>query len=126
MKRLAIAAGLGSAGILLVVLFVWWNRPPQMGADEAVFRTVDALFTAATARDEKQLADCERRLVALKDAGKLPPDASAYLDNIIRQARGGRWESAAHSLYDFMRAQRRDGAHERPRKGQYPSHAAKK
>ena len=33
--------------------FLGCGRPPQMGADEQVFRTVDALFTAVTARDEK-------------------------------------------------------------------------
>jgi hypothetical protein len=97
-----------------VWLVLWWNRPPQMGADEQVFRAVDALFTAATARDERLLADCERRLLALKGAGKLPPDACAYLDNIISKARAGRWEPAAQSLYDFMRVQRREGVHEHP------------
>ena len=95
----------------LVWLFMWWSsRPPQMGADEEVSEAVDALFTAVTARDEKLLADCERRLLALKDAGKLPPQAAAYLDNIISKAREGRWESSAKSLYDFVRAQRRDEA----------------
>jgi hypothetical protein len=109
-KRAALVAA-GVAGLaLLVWLFLWWSKPPQMGADEEVGKNVDALFTAVTARDEKLLADCERRLLTLKDAGKLPLEASAYLDNIISKARAGRWESAAQLLYDFMRAQRREGA----------------
>ena len=97
-----------------------------MGADEEASRIVDALFTAVTARDEKLLADCERRLVTLKDAGKLPLAASTYLDNIIRKARAGRWESAAHSLYDFMRAQRREGAHKHSRKEKSRSNSGKR
>jgi hypothetical protein len=80
-----------------------------MGANEDVSRAVDALFTAVTARDEKRLAECERRLRALQEAGKLPGAAAGYLDRLIRTARTGGWEAAARSLYNFMRAQRREG-----------------
>jgi hypothetical protein len=55
-------------------------------------------------------------LHTLKDAGKLPLKASAYLDNIIDKAGAGRWEPAAHSLCDFIRAQRRAGAIQHPKK----------
>ena len=54
--------------------------------------------------------------VLLKDAGRLPLEASGYLDSIISNAGAGRWQPAAQTLYDFIRAQRRDGAHEHPRK----------
>ena len=47
---------------------------------------VDALFTAVTARDDKLLGECERRLHALKDAGALSDNASACLDGIIKTA----------------------------------------
>jgi hypothetical protein len=85
-----------------------------MGADPEVFKTVDALFTAVTSRDEKRLAECEQRLFALIDAGKVPPAASAYLGQVIGTARAGRWESATQTLYDFMRAQRREGREDNP------------
>jgi hypothetical protein len=81
-----------------------------MGPDEEVFKSVDALFTAVAARDDQLLGACERRLHALADAGKLPADAAAYLDDVVATARAGRWELAARTLYDFMRAQRREGA----------------
>jgi hypothetical protein len=97
-----------------------------MGADEEVARTVDALFTAVTARDEKLLAAGEGRLLTLKDSGKLPLAAFAYLDPIIRKARAGRWESAAHALYDFMRAQRREGAHKHSGKEKSRSSSGKR
>src|SRR5260370_36320783 len=97
------AAGLAGAAVLLVGWFVWRSRPPQMGADEEVFQAVDALFTAVTARDVRLLGECEQRLHALKEAGKLPGEASDYLDGIMNKARDGRWESAAETLYDFMR-----------------------
>ena len=125
-RRVPLAAT-GVAGLVaLVWLFLWWwSRPPQMGGDEQVSKTVDALFTAVTARDEKLLGDCERRLLPLKEAGRLPREASVYLDNIIRKARAGRWESAAQSLYDFMRAQRREGS-EQPRKDRSRSNSGKR
>jgi hypothetical protein len=81
-----------------------------MGADEDVFKTVDALFTAVTARDAKLLRQCEQRLQALQGAGKLPGDAADYLAGVIRKARDGKWESAAERLYGFMTRQRREGA----------------
>jgi hypothetical protein len=87
-----------------------------MGADEEVFSTVDALFTAITARNEKLLGQCEQRLQALKAAGKLPDEASNYLDAVIRKSRDGRWQSAAETLYDFMAAQRREGAQDHSKK----------
>jgi hypothetical protein len=110
-------AGAVVLAILLVGWLIWRTRPPQMGADEEVFRTVDALFTAVTARDEKRLGQCEQRLQALRAAGKLPADASGHLDGIIRKARQGRWEPAAENLYTFMLAQRRENRRSGERSG---------
>jgi hypothetical protein len=115
-RRAVIAAGVVGLCILLLWLLVWWNTPPQMGADEEVFGTVDALFTAVTAHDEKLLGQSEQRLHAYRDAGKLPADASNYLDGIIKMAREGRWDAAAESLYSFMKAQRREGTEDQPTK----------
>jgi hypothetical protein len=105
--------------ICVIALVLWLlslRRPPQMGASEEVFRTVDALFTAITARDEVRLAQCETQLRAHRDAGLLPPDSADYLDDIIAKARKGSWQSAAERLYDFMHAQQRDGPREPPAK----------
>ncbi len=99
-----------------VVLFLALRPQPQMGPSEEVFNTVDALFTAVTSHSEKQMADCERRLRALREAGKLPSDAADKLDAIIAKARSGSWQTAAERLYEFMQGQRREGAieHDRP------------
>jgi hypothetical protein len=91
-----------------VVAILAMRSPPQMGADEEVFRTVDALFTAVTSRDERRLGECEQRLHTYRDAGRLPAGAADYLDEVIARARSGRWESAAGRLYEFMKDQRRD------------------
>ena len=95
--------------MLLVCWFVWWGKPPQIGADEEAIR-VDALFTAFTSRNPTRLGECEERLHALKDAGRLPPAAAGYLDGLIKKARGGDWRGAAEKLFGFMQAQRREGA----------------
>jgi hypothetical protein len=113
-RRAVLAAGVVGLAALLGAWFVGCDPPPQMGADEELFKTVDALFTAVTARDEKLLGECGDRLRALQGAGKLPGDAADYLDGVIKKARAGRWESAAKTLYDFMKAQRREGAHHHP------------
>ena len=79
--------------------------------------TVDALFTAVTARDERLLDECEKRLRAHNESGKLPGPAWDALSAKIARSRAGDWQRAAESLYDFMKGQRREGvlehAHEK-------------
>ena len=110
LRRQAVLAGTGVAGLLIGggLLLWWWSRPPQMGSDEDVTKAVDALFTAVTAHDEKLLGQCEQQLRGYRDGGRLPANASAYLDGIIATARSGHWDAGAERLYDFVRAQRRD------------------
>ena len=88
-------------------IYHFWTRPPQMGIDEEVFHTVDALYTAVRARDSKQLGQCEKRLHSYRDAGKLPASAANWLDGVIASARSGDHDTATRRLYDFMAAQRR-------------------
>ena len=99
-----------TGGILAVIGIAWviWSRspPPQLGIDGQVFKTVDALFTAITSRDSSRLEDCERRLKAYHEEGRISDAAAGSLDAIIQQARNGHWEPAARRLYDFMRGQR--------------------
>jgi hypothetical protein len=85
------------------------SQPPQMGTDEEVFSTVDALYTAVRNHDEKRIGECEQRLNRYREAGKLPPNAADSLAAIISRARSGSWDSAAERLYEFMLAQRREG-----------------
>src|SRR5436190_23598139 len=100
-------------GILIVVISMrgWFGlrSQPQLPPSDEVFKTVDALFTAVTARDERHLAACEKRLTKYTQAGELPAGASKRLKAVIATARSGKWEPAAHRLYDFMQGQRRDG-----------------
>jgi len=104
---LAVLALLG----VVIGLRAWWafRSPPQLPPSDEVFKTVDSLFTAVTARDEGKLVACEQRLTKYKERGLLPAAAAKRLDRVISAARGGQWESAAHQLYTFMLGQRRDG-----------------
>jgi hypothetical protein len=108
--RAALGVVAAVVAVVGVVLLLNLGSPPQMGADEEVFRTVDALFTALTGRREPQLDQCERRLREYREAGKLPPKAAKTLDTIIATARAGKWRSAAERLYEFMKGQKREGA----------------
>lgn len=111
-QRVAITRGLLAAlGLLIVGVGVWLWRiqpPPQLPNDAEVFDTVDALFTAVTSRNERQLSECEARLNSFHDAGKLPPPAAKSLNAIIARARTGAWQPAAEGLYAFMIGQRRE------------------
>ena len=112
-----------------VVLYFALRSPPQMGTSAAVFNTVDALYTAVRNEDEKRLGECEQRLRGYREAGKLPPEAADTLDAIIARARSGKWRSAAESLYDFMKGQRREGVidhdHDHDNKGKTPKGKSK-
>ncbi len=107
-ERLAwIAAGVLAFGFV-VWLLLGLRKPPQMGADPEVFAAVDALYTAVRNRDDGRVTQCEKRLQAFRQDGKLPESAAGRLDDIIAQSRRGDWPTAAQNLYDFMLAQRRD------------------
>ena len=118
-RRVAWAV-LGTLGLLLAVGVVLGLRsPPQMGPDADVFDTVDALYTALRNRDEVRLTQCAAKLGEYRAAGKLPKPASDRLDGVVAKARAGGWRVATERLYDFMLAQRRDGA-EAPAKHPHP------
>jgi hypothetical protein len=109
-QRLAIMVLLIIAAVTAgVLLLAYFNRPPQMGSDEDVFHTVDALYTAVRMQDAARVAACETRLLEYEDAGKMPKESADYLKHVIIKTREGRWERAAEQLYEFMLAQRREG-----------------
>lgn len=90
-------------------VYLGLRSQPQLGSSEEVFNTVDALFTAVTARNEQWLGNCERRLRDHRNTGKLGGAAWKRLEGVMAQARAGDWEPAAHTLYDFIQGQRREG-----------------
>jgi hypothetical protein len=105
--------GLAVLGTFLVVgaarLWLGLHSQPQLPPSEEIFKSVDALFTAVTSRDQQRLAACATRLNIYKQQGLIPAASSKRLEQAIRMARIGEWESAARRLYDFMQGQRRAG-----------------
>jgi hypothetical protein len=108
-KRIALSV----LGVLVVgggvVAFCVLRAPPQLGTNDEVFKTVDALYTAVRNKDSQQLERCEGRLARYREAGKVPAAAADALDSIIATAKSGKWRPAVMSLYDFMKGQRRMG-----------------
>ena len=101
-----IAVACGGLVVVVVLLMRNLNAPPQIGADEEVAKTVDALFTAITTKDKGRLDDCEQRLNSHQKEGRLPAKPARSLAAMIRQARDGQWEPAAKRLYTFILGQR--------------------
>lgn len=106
-KTLVSAGGLVALISLAYSIWVCWPAP-QLTTDEQVFNTVDALFTALTARDATRLEECEQRLTEYHAEGRISDAVAARLDAIVKQARHGGWEPAARTLYDFIMGQRGD------------------
>ena len=96
---------LGAAAVAAVLAAAGCGKPAQIGSDEEVHKATDALFTAVTARDAAKLDRCATKLDELKAQGKLPEAAHETLSGIVTRARGGKWESAAERLYEFIKGQ---------------------
>jgi hypothetical protein len=81
-----------------------------MRPDGDVFKSVDALFTAVTSRHAQRLSQCKERLGVYRAEGRLPAAAAEFLEDVIRRAESGGWESAARRLYRFIEHQRYERA----------------
>lgn len=79
----------------------------QMGADPAVFKAVDALYTAVSLREPDKVDHCVTNLATLRDSGTLDRGPFDALDRIASEAKSGSWESAQTRLARFMRGQTR-------------------
>lgn len=95
-----------SIGIALVVVLVvgyqawrYYSMPPKLQASSEATKTLDAMFTALTARDSTKLAACMDRIEQHFAAGKLGRKATAQLRYCAELASEGSWEQAAKHLY---------------------------
>src|SRR4029079_7788701 len=93
--------------VALACLMLGGCSPPQVLDDEECFSTVDALWTAVTARSPELLDQTAADLQHLRDDGRLSAEGHAALAKIIGQARAGEWEPAAKRLKTFIQGQRR-------------------
>jgi hypothetical protein len=91
----------------LVLLPVTGCGTPQIGTDRETFTTVDELYTAVGLKDSRLVDQCAAKLKTLRDAGKLPGDASRSLEAIVAKTGEGKWDEAQAHLSRFMEAQRR-------------------
>lgn len=105
----ALIACMAGSVLIAVVLYFRWS-PPQLSGDEAVFKTVDAMYTAIRSHDSARLAECEMRLDGYQQAGRLSEPARAHLRGVAADASRGGWDVAARTLYRFMLAQRAERA----------------
>ena len=80
---------------------------PQVLGDEAVFKELDALFTAVTSQRRNLVDDCRGRLTKLHEQERLSDAGFAAVTKIITKTEQNEWADAAQHLYDFMRAQRK-------------------
>ena len=80
---------------------------PQVVNDEAVFKELDALFTAVTSQRRNLVDDCRGRLTKLHGEGRLSDAGFVAVTKIITETEQNQWTDAAQHLYDFMRAQRK-------------------
>ena len=66
-------------------------------------RLMDAILTAVTIRNSKELSNDLRLLEARRAAGKLSEESFSILDGAIAEAAAGDWIAAEQQLYDFRK-----------------------
>lgn len=95
------ALGIGVIVGLLVGYQAWryFSTPPKLQASADALKTLDAMFTALTARDSAKLAGCMDRIEQHLAAGKLGHEAAVKLRYCAELANQGSWEAAAKYLY---------------------------
>ena len=99
---------LGAAGVLLIPLAaIWWpgcRQYPPVSSKESL-TLMKLLYAACNTRDDKRLAEVERRLAELERDGKVGPEEKAGYDRIIGLARAGKWEDAERGAFKFAQDQ---------------------
>ncbi|MCA9159463.1 MAG: hypothetical protein KDA72_14105 [Planctomycetales bacterium] len=95
------AVGIALVAVLLVGYQAWryFSLPPKLQASVEATKTLDAMFTALTARDSAKLATCMNRIESHFAAGKLGRKATAELRYCAELANQGSWDQAAKRLY---------------------------
>lgn len=93
--------------LLLMVAVTGCGRTPQVLEDEAVFKELDALFTALNSKKVDLVAECRSRLAKLHEQQRLSAAGYTSIDRIAERGEGGEWQPAAEELYAFIRAQRK-------------------
>ena len=94
-------------GVTTVLFFGGCRPVPQVVNDEAVYKELDALYTAVTSHRRNLLDDSRERLTKLHKEGRLSDAGFTAVTAIVAEAEKDQWPDAAQHLYDFMRAQRK-------------------
>lgn len=93
--------------LVALLLCVGCGGPPQVLGDEECFKTLDALWTAVTARSPELLEQTATDLSRLHTTGKLSDAGHHELEEMIKKARAKEWETAARNLKVFIQGQRK-------------------
>jgi hypothetical protein len=66
-------------------------------------RLTDAILTAVTIRNSKELSNDQQLLEARRAAGKLSEETFSILNDAITEAASGEWNTAETQLYEFRK-----------------------
>jgi hypothetical protein len=93
--------------MLIPLLNMWWpgcRQYPAVSSRESLL-LMRLLNTACNTRDEKRLAEVDRRLAELERQGRVTPAEKAGFDRIIGMAKAGDWEDAEKAAFKFAQDQ---------------------
>lgn len=98
--------GCKTVAVFLLLIAVGCARTPQVIDDPDVYKSVDALWTAMTARKPELLEQVAVRLQKQHEERRLSAQGHARLLQIIARGRAQQWDDGLVQLRALIKAQR--------------------
>jgi hypothetical protein len=83
------------------------GNPPQLGSDQQLWSTTDALWTAVSSRRSELVSKAAVKLEELNAVGALNDEAHKSLNEVIALTKAGDWAEARKDLRAFIEGQQR-------------------
>ncbi len=80
--------------------------PPQYTNDKEIEKAIEGLYSATGMEDVAQVERCETKLKKLHEEGKFSADVWKYLQEVIQQAKAGKWTNARDKCYKLIKGQK--------------------
>lgn len=94
--------------IIGIVFLVWLTgcSPPQYTNDKEIEKAIEGLYSATGMEDVPQVERCETKIKKLHEEGKIPVEVWKYLQEVIQQAKAGKWTTARDKCYKLIKGQK--------------------
>src|SRR5262245_9935837 len=105
-RRLEVRTLCAATVLLSISVFAGCGSESQISGDREAMKSVDALWTAGSAKKPELVDSAFARLETAHATGRLPEGAFQTLQTVVDQAKAADWAAARDRLKRFIRGQR--------------------